>query len=202
MMRPMQKITPFFLCLLAGVNLSAQAQLKTIDTESSIIEWMGSKVTGRHMGVLDLQEGYVNVDDDQITGGRFIFDMTSIENTDMAAGEWKQKLERHLKSADFFHVTIYPTAEFQMMSATPSRLELPGETVYQITGDLTIKGITHVVDFEAIVNLSEGQTSARGEIVIDRTRYNMKYRSGKVYDGLGDRMIHDDFKVIFNLTTK
>lgn len=193
-------LLPIALLLTAGLH--GQPQMKIIDAESSVIEWMGSKVSGRHVGILDLQEGYVEVDEDQVTGGRFIFDMRSIENTDMAAGTWKQKLETHLKGADFFDVAKYPTATFQVITATPSRLELPGETVYLISGDLTIKGITHVVNFEAIVDISDSETTARGDIIVDRTRYNMKYRSGKIYDGLGDKMIHDDFKVTFNLTTK
>ncbi|MCF7807032.1 MAG: YceI family protein [Candidatus Marinimicrobia bacterium] len=201
-MKRTKNIMSALLLLLISVGLNGQSQVLRVDTENSIIEWMGSKVTGRHTGVIDLQEGLVEFENDRITGGRFTFDMRSIENTDMPPGERRQKLETHLKAADFFDVAKYPTAVFRVISATPSRLGLPGETIYQISGDLTIKGITHVVNFEAIVNLTDKMATAKGDIVVDRTRYNMKYRSGSVFDGLGDRMIHDDFKVSFNLTTK
>ena len=188
--------------ILLAVGVSAQNGHKTLDTENSVIEWIGTKVTGSHRGTMKLQEGYVEIEDGIIRGGRFIFDMTSIEDTDISDGNRKLRLEEHLRSADFFDVQNHPTAVFQIISATPSRLELPGEQVFQVSGDLTIKGITHVMDFDAIVALEDDRATAKGDITVDRTRYDIKYRSGKIYEGLGDRMIHDDFRIIFNLTTK
>ena len=188
--------------LILSVNLQAQSGLRAIDTENSVVEWIGTKVTGSHSGSLKLIEGFVELNEGAILGGRFIFDMLSIENQDIRSGEWKQKLEAHLKSSDFFDVKNHPTAVFQIISATPSRQALPGEQVYQVSGDLTIKGITHIIDFDAIVSLQGDRANAKGEIVVDRTKYDIKYRSGKIYEDLGDRMIHDEFRIIFNLTTK
>lgn len=195
-------IAPLLLLLILVTCLSGQSGLRTIDTENSVIEWIGTKVSGRHSGVLKLLEGYVELDRGAIQRGRFIFDMHSIENQDISNGERRHRLETHLKAPDFFDVKKYPTAVFQVITATPSRQGLPGEQVYQVSGDLTIKGITHVIDFDAIVTIEGEQARAKGEIVIDRTKYGIKYRSGKIYEGLGDRVIHDEFRVIFNLTTK
>jgi polyisoprenoid-binding protein YceI len=173
-----------------------------IDSENSVIEWVATKVTGSHSGVLKLREGYVELDEGAIRNGRFVFDMNSIENQDISNEERKLRLERHLKSTDFFDVKRYPTASFQIISATPPRQGLPGEQVFQLSGDLTIRGITHVVDFGATVIMEGGKARARGEILVDRTKYGIKYRSGKIYEGLGDRIIHDEFRIIFNLATK
>ena len=200
-MRPTHILIVLVFLLTTG-GLTAQSGLKEIDSENSVIEWVGTKVTGRHTGILKLQEGYVELDAGNIRGGRFIFDMNSIENRDIDNGERKLRLETHLKSSDFFDVKKHPTAIFQIISATLSRQGLPGEQVFQVSGDLTIRGVTHVIDFDAIVTLEGDQAKAKGEIVIDRTKYGMKYRSGKVYPGLGDRVIHDEFRIIFNLTAK
>lgn len=184
------------LLLLAG-GLNAQSRSVVIDTENSVIQWTGSSVTSRHTGFVMLLEGQIEVDGEKIRAGRFVMDMRSIETWGVAVGEAKLRLERHLKSADFFDVENHPIAIFQLSSATPTRQALPGETVYQIAGDLTIKGITHAINFEAIIDLSNEKAQAKGEFRIDRTRYGLQYRSDKFFEDLGDKLIYDDFLITF-----
>ena len=66
-----------------------------VDIENSDIDWIGRKVAGEHNGTLNLAEGWVIMQEDSIIGGKFIFDMTSINNTDIESPEWKKKLENH-----------------------------------------------------------------------------------------------------------
>ena len=81
-----------------------------VDIEKSDIDWIGRKVTGEHSGTLNLSDGFVIWNGKSITGGKLTFDMTSIQNTDIESPEWKQKLEDHLKTEDFFHVDSFPYA--------------------------------------------------------------------------------------------
>jgi polyisoprenoid-binding protein YceI len=84
-------------------------------------------------------------------------------------------------------------------------LSLPARTQqnndsYLITGDLTIKGITHPVSFPANVHFSEGSLTASGKILVDRTHYEMKFRSGNFFTNLGDTLIYNEFELDVTLT--
>ena len=54
-----------------------------IDIEESSVFWIGRKITGEHYGTIDIKNGYVDVDGNQITGGEIFIDMTSLEVLDM-----------------------------------------------------------------------------------------------------------------------
>ena len=157
---------------------------KTLNTKESKIEWEGEKLTGSHEGTIMFKEGYLTMDGDKITGGEFIVDMTSIAATDLE-GEGKQKLEGHLKSDDFFGVANHPTAKLVIKNATKK-----GDA-YGIIADLTIKGKTNPVTFDLEMN---GDT-ATADLTIDRTKYDVKYGSGSIFDGLGDKVIYDEFEL-------
>jgi len=64
---------------------------------------------------------------------------------------------------------------------------------------LTIKDISHPVSFIASVEIITDFLHSLGEIVIDRTMYNIRYGSGKFLQNLGDNLIHDDFVLQFKL---
>lgn len=156
---------------------------KKVVKESSIA-WKGKKILGSHTGTINLKEGYLEMDGDQIVGGIFIVDMTSITNTDMD-GVGKEKLEGHLKSADFFAVDYYPTADLIITGAVKKG------NIYETTGELTIKGITKPVSFE----LEMGATGARASLKIDRINYDIQYGSGNFTDKLADNTISNYFEL-------
>jgi polyisoprenoid-binding protein YceI len=66
----------------------------------------------------------------------------AIDVTIDAAGIWTGEAERdaHLRSADFLDVDEHPTITFK-----GDRVELIGKNDAVLTGDLTIRGITHAV---------------------------------------------------------
>ncbi len=152
------------------------------EVTQSTITWLGKKVTGEHTGTIQLQSGYLNVDGDQIVGGTFVIDMTSIAVTDLE-GEWKDKLEGHLNSDDFFGVNDYPTATLVVNNATKN-----GNT-YTVNGDITIKGTTQPITFDLVMDGNTATTS----LTIDRTKFGIVYKSGSIFDGLKDKAIYDDF---------
>ena len=172
-----------------------------VDLNKSKISWIGRKVTGEHSGSLHLSNGWVVMDKNVLIGGKFIFDMTSISNTDIESPEWKLKLEDHLKSEDFFNVDSFPNAileikEHQQLSDDQSALN------NQILADLTIRGIKQEFSFPISFLQSESIFSAEGTVDIDRSLYNIQYQSGKFIENLGDKLIYDDFTVQFKVQTE
>jgi SPX domain protein involved in polyphosphate accumulation len=171
------------------------------NVDNSIFNWTGRKVTGEHSGTLKVEDGWVIMQEDSIIGGKFIFDMTSIQNTDIESPEWKQKLEDHLKAEDFFHTDSFPHAILEIKRQTTIIKE--NKTIHEgVLADLTIRGMTHEIKFSFILTQSKNILTGEGSVDIDRTLYNIQYKSGKFFDDLGDHLIYDDFTVQFRVQTK
>jgi polyisoprenoid-binding protein YceI len=163
-------------------------ETKKVDTNKSIINWVGHKVTGQHEGTITLQEGTLEFNANQLTGGNFVMDMTTINTTDLQ-GVYKNKLDGHLKADDFFGVETYKTASLIFTSVTKN-----GET-YSVTGDLTIKNITNEITFELAVSENTASTTFQ----VDRTKYGIKYGSASFFDGLKDKAIYNEFDLTVSL---
>ena len=163
-----------------------------IETVQSQITWTGREVsTSYHYGTLDFVSGNFEISNGAIVNGEFIVDMTSINNQDME-GDRKARLEGHLKSDDFFSVESYPTAAISINSS-----ELISDGKWNVSADLSIKGFTHPVNFEMIS--SEDGWSAN--LVFDRSKYDVRFRSGSFFENLGDKLIYDDIELSINLIT-
>ena len=161
----------------------------TVKAEESTVTWKAYKVTGSHTGTIALKSGDLVFDNGTLKGGEFMVDMTSINCTDLE-GEYKQKLEGHLKSDDFFSVASHETSKlvFTDVKAT-------GKNSYEVTGDLTIKGITKPVTFDVSIYGSK----ATATLKIDRAQYDVRYGSGSFFDDLGDKTIYDEFDLVVDL---
>jgi polyisoprenoid-binding protein YceI len=160
-----------------------------VDVKTSSIKWKAEKVVGSHEGEISLKSGELIYENEKLVGGSFIIDMNSLICTDLS-GEYKGKLEGHLKSEDFFSVETYSTAGLVIKN-----VQNDNSNQYIITADLTIKGITKSIVFESVVEKNKLTAS----IQIDRTQFNVKYGSGSFFDGLGDNMIYDEFNLTVNL---
>ena len=188
-----------FITVLVGI-LTAGDTLQ-VDLVNSQINWSGRKVTGEHSGTLNLSEGWIEMEKNIVSGGMLIFDMASITNTDIESPEWKQKLENHLKSEDFFHADSFPHAILEIKDRQIEFIE-NSKNSEQILADLTIRGITHEIKFPFDLTQSQKNFNAEGSVDIDRTLYNIQYKSGKFFDELGDKLIYDNFMVQFKVQTK
>jgi len=174
-----------------------ETQKFAIESAQSNIDWVGRKVTGAHNGTISIKEGTLTLTDGQLAGGEFTIDTTSIKILDVTDPATNAQFAGHLASADFFASEQYPEAKFIITSA-----EAADENNYRINGNLTIKGITHPVAFTAAVNNANGTVSASGKIVVDRTLYDMKFRSGNFFKDLGDNLIYNNFDLNVSITTK
>ena len=182
------------------VSILTAADTLQVDMENSQIKWIGRKVTGEHSGTLNLSEGWIEMKKNLVSGGKLVFDMASITNTDIESPEYKQKLEDHLKSEDFFHVDSFTYAVLEINGSQLLIVENAKKSL-QILADLTIRGITHQIGFPFDLTKSQNNYTAEGSLDIDRTLYNIQYKSGKFFEDLGDKLIYDDFTVQFNIQT-
>ncbi len=162
---------------------------KEVNTAESSVMWKAYKVTGSHTGVVQLTEGALSFEGDALVGGNFGVDMTSLISTDLE-GEYKAKLEGHLKSDDFFGVATYPTSTLVFTDVKST-----GKNSYEVTGDLTIKGITKPITFDVSIYGSKATASVK----VDRANYNVRYGSGSFFDNLGDKTIYDEFDLVVDL---
>jgi len=169
-------------------------KFEVVSAQSSI-NWTGKKVTGAHHGTIAIKSGLLTLNDGKVNSGNFIIDTTSIVILDITDAATNAQFAGHLFSEDFFAADKYPEAIFNITSADPSN-----EDSTLITGDLTIKGITHPVIFAADVVVNGNTLTASGKIFIDRTKYNMKFRSGNFFTNLGDNLIYNEFELDVQLT--
>lgn len=200
----MQLQIKIFMILALSHSLFAQASSTTnylVDTSESKVNWKATKPTSERYGLISVAGGWIQTVGTRIESAEIKIDMNSITVLEIDSPEWNAKLVNHLKSDDFFSVDKYPTAVLEISSATPLDNPKPGEPNYRFRGDLQIKGITHSTEFNALVTFSQAGASALGEIVIDRTKYDVRYRSGKFFENLGDKLINDDFTISFDISS-
>ncbi|MNK85527.1 hypothetical protein D3C87_1054110 [compost metagenome] len=159
-----------------------------VNGAQSEINWIGRKVTGAHNGTIAIKSGELVLNSNKLSGGKFTIDTTSIVILDVTDEGTNAQFAGHLASDDFFSSEKHPEAFFVITD-----VNLKDNGTYDITGDLTIKGITNEVTFAANISLNDNKLTASGKIVIDRTKYDMKFRSGNFFQNLGDTLIYNDF---------
>ncbi|WP_212003947.1 YceI family protein [Chitinophaga sp. HK235] len=165
-----------------------------VDKNQSKLNWVGKKVTGQHSGTINVADGKLDVENNVLKGGSFSLDTRSIAVTDIKDADGNAKLLGHLKSEDFFGVEKFPSANFVITKVTPK-----GAGKYDITGNLTIKGITNPITFPATVAVAGNKLTAKADLKVDRTKYNIKYGSKNFFEGIGDKAIYDDFDLAVEL---
>lgn len=166
------------------------AQTLTLDTASSKIKWTGEEIsTKQHYGSLAFKSGSISFTDNQPTAGTFIVDMTTLKNEDLSA-PYSERLEGHLRSDDFFSIEKHPEATLQLTATTARK-----DGSFNAQGKLTIKGVTHPVVF--VMTPEAGNWKAK--LTFDRSKYDVRFRSGNFFENLGDKLIYDDIIIETNL---
>lgn len=168
-----------------------------IANAQSSVNWTGRKVTGAHNGTIDIEEGNFTFTNGDLTGGKVVIDTTSIKILDVTDAPTNQQFAGHLASDDFFSTEKFQTAFLDITSATKQ-----ADSIYFVEGKLTIKAITHPIGFTLSVNTTEDTLKASGKIIIDRTKYEMKFRSGNFFVNLGDTLIYNEFELDVDLTAR
>jgi len=179
-------------------NVAGSKELK-VNTADSEILWHAEKVVGQHDGTVKVKQGTINVKDGNIVAGTVEVDLTTLDNTDLTDADSKGKLVGHLKSEDFFDVAKFPVSKLEITEVTPIQNAASGQPNYTVKGNLTIRGVTKGITFPATLNISDSKVTGTSTFDIDRTEFGLKYGSGKFFEGLGDKMIKDNFTMKFKI---
>jgi polyisoprenoid-binding protein YceI len=174
---------------IAGV---AAPKVVSLNKSASSIAWLAKKVTGEHNGTVGISAGALNVDGNKLIGGNFTIDLKTIKNLDLTDPAYNQKFVGHISSGDFFEVEKFPTASFVITKVAGN----------QVTGNLTVKGITKSITFPAEIAVKGGKVTAKANITIDRTDFNIRYGSKKFFESIGDKAIFDDFALTVSLISE
>jgi polyisoprenoid-binding protein YceI len=173
----------------AGV---AAPKVVNVNKSASSVAWLAKKVTGEHNGTVGISAGALNINGNKLIGGNFTIDLKSIKDLDITDPGYNQKFIGHITSGDFFEVEKFPTATFVITKVAGN----------QVTGNLTVKGITKSITFPAEIAVKGGKVSAKANITIDRTDFNIRYGSKKFFESIGDKAIYDDFALTVSLVSE
>ena len=192
------KRTLIIISVLLAFAYSATAQVRyTADTTKTVLQWKATKVVGGHTGKIELKNGWIDWKRNSILSGAFIIDMKTIRDEDLTDDKMKSTLENHLKSDDFFGVEKYPETLLEITSPVAFR---KGEAL--VNAFLTIKGVRQPVVFTAKVKEEGNELIFTAPVTVDRTRFGLKYGSGKFFANLGDKAISDNFTVDVTLLVR
>jgi polyisoprenoid-binding protein YceI len=160
--------------------------------------WSASYVVmGGHEGTLRFISGYLDDSTPTLTG-EFVFDMSSIENTDIKPSEDGDGLEEHLRAEDFFDTAKFPKGFFTILK-TESTSVIQRFTV---TGFLTLKGIANEITFPAMIIKEKETMKVKAEITINRTKWGINFHSKSVFADLKDGVISDDVSIKLDLVLR
>ena len=185
------------------VSESKTGEKWNLNVSDSKIEWIGTKVSGYHTGIVPLKTGEIHVNNGEVTGGKFVMDVAKIQVSGPKGSDTARnnKLQGHLKSADFFDVAIHPEGTFELTnvqaykgdaikdSADARQDEISEYKVtnptHLVSGNLTLKGVTKNIEFPARITVSGNTAEAIAKFNIDRKEW------GIVYPGQPDDLIRD-----------
>jgi polyisoprenoid-binding protein YceI len=155
-----------------------------VDKAKSKIGAVGAKVTGKHDVNFPEFEGKVSLDGENLTSIEYTVQMAAL----VADAE---KLTAHLKDADFFAVDQFTTSTFK---SAEIKAEAGADGVtHQISGDLTLHGVTQRITFPAKVAITPTEITGRAEFAINRKDF------GIVYPGKPDDLIQDNVVLTIEL---
>jgi len=180
---------------------AVQAQLADgkyiLDFNKSSIVWSAKKVTGSgHTGTVRVSSGVINVKGNAGITGKVKIDMNAMVITDITDAGTNANFLNHLKSADFFNTVAFPDAMFEVTSVQVAKGN--NGTTHNVTGNMTIKGITKTLSFPAKITGGGNQVFVEGTVGVDRSQFDVRYGSTAFFDNLGDKAIDN----IFNLNIK
>ena len=157
----------------------------------------GGPVTGGNKNKAPASSSSLHVGDEKyfiLDMKESVVDMNTIED---GSHRSDNNLIKHLKDADFFDVKKFPFSTIAITRVASINVE-----DREITGNLTIKGITHPATFPARIEVKGGVVKANGKLVIDRTLWDVRYKSGKFFDNLKDQAIADSIEFNIKIVAK
>ncbi len=179
-------------------ELPEEVEVYNVDGNVSSVAWEGRQVRGNHDGTIGVHGGELYVYEGELLGGKVVMDMQQIVVLDIEDPDMNARLKGHLESDDFFSVETHPTAEFEITSVEP--LEQVSEVAtHRVYGNMTIKGITHGIGIDAMIRVEDNFINAYADFDLDRSMWDVRFRSARFFENLGDNLIYDDFNLKLNI---
>ena len=160
-----------------------------LTSDNSKVEFVGSKVTGKHEGGFKKVSGKIDLVDTKAeeSSVNVDIDMTSVYSD--ADG-----LTKHLKTGDFFEVEKYPKSTFASTKIVADKDK--GDNSYMVTGDLEMRGEKKSITFPATIKIGDDKVEVDAEFSINRKDF------GIVYAGKADDLIRDDVVIKLDLESE
>ncbi len=175
--------------LLLATLFSSVVSAAEVDTDRSVFNWKGSKITGSfHEGTVSPKSSNLTVSDKGIESGEIVMDLTTLTVSDITKETTAAKFLRHMKSTDFFNVEKFPTATLKLNSIENGEAK----------ADLSVLGQTQSVTFP----IKKEGDKYTGKLIFDRTKFGVTYRSGNFFVDLGDKVINDEIEITFEVYIK
>ena len=184
-----------------GSGMLADAVYRVV-TSDSRLHWVGKKTGGEHNGTVDIPGGSFVVNQGNITSGELTIDMKSITVLDIKNESLNSRLVSHLNGEDFFNTDRHPEAYFKMKYGRFVEGPAGGSGHYVITGTLTIKDISNEIRFKAYLGDGNKLNIKTDEIVLDRTKWEVNFKSKTIFAQFADDYIHDEVYIRADLTVE
>jgi polyisoprenoid-binding protein YceI len=152
-----------------------------LSPENSKIDFTGSKVTGKHDGNFKSFTGAIDLVNNKPEESQVSLDIQMNSVTTDADG-----LTKHLQNADFFDVEKFPKSTFVSTKITPDTGK--GADMYNITGDLEMRGVKKTISFPAKITVTPAEVGVDSEFFINRKDFGIAY-AGKADDLIRDEVV-------------
>jgi len=166
----MRKTLTVTILAAALAGFATAAEMKVAPTTSKI-EFIGTKTGGKHTGGFKDFTGTVAMPGADLAGATITIEITTNSiYTDTG------KLTNHLKSGDFFDVNKHPKATFKSTAIKAA----PGANgaTHEITGDLTMHGVTKSITFPVKAAADDKGVTIDGTLTIKKEDFGMVYGKG------------------------
>jgi polyisoprenoid-binding protein YceI len=158
---------------------------------------MVKKMATPYSGTIAIKEGTITLINDKPEAGKFIIDATSVKMADNRTNAISTAFNTYLASEYFLSPGQFPVAVFEIIYVSPK-----GDAVYNVEGNLTIKGITGFVSFDANISVKGDVLNATARFVIDRKKYKMRFYRDNFLGYLKDTFISSTIEVEINIFAK
>lgn len=167
------------LCILFTITACAQKTEGTKNTQT--INWGGKAAAGSYApeGTLAIKKSLATIKDSTITFLEVTIDMTTLSQDN-------ERLTKHLRDKDFFHVKRYPEATFKLTK----EFILDTDTVLQ--GTMTIKNKSQEEKIPTTATLSNGTLTITINHTMNRLDYGITYNSPSVFEKIKENAIADE----------
>lgn len=177
------KILTILLFIFIMSNTIIAQKFIPIDNVSNIkfiIKNFGLSVDGSFSGLT----GFLQFEKDNIAKSEIFLSVNS-----NSVNTQNKERDKHLKKEDYFNVDTFPLITFKSTKIT----KVIGLNKYVIVGNLTIKGITKQIEFDATISNKDSIKILKGAFQINRRTFKV---------GASSLVLSDAVKLNFNINCK